>query len=155
MDPLLYSLLLFYYLFQILFYPLWMMVGGAGGGTKEPDWSLDQALAQIQQLLGTVNSLQHTITQQGQTIAQLQAQAVATPSSSGTPFHGPKMAMLLIYDGSMATCEGFINSCCLYISAKPQEFPNLQIKITWVLGFMQTGMAQLFWDHFLTYMATL
>ncbi|PFH46632.1 hypothetical protein AMATHDRAFT_154219 [Amanita thiersii Skay4041] len=53
------------------------------------------------------------------------------------------MATPPIYDGSMATCEGFINSCCLYISAKPQEFPNLQIKITWVLGFMQTGMAQL------------
>ncbi|PFH45824.1 hypothetical protein AMATHDRAFT_157714, partial [Amanita thiersii Skay4041] len=28
-------------------------------------------------------------------------------------------------------------------------------KITWVLGFMQTGMAQLFCDHFLVYMATL
>ncbi|PFH45866.1 hypothetical protein AMATHDRAFT_157561 [Amanita thiersii Skay4041] len=62
--------------------------------------------------------------------------------------------MPLIYDRSMATCEGFINSCHLYILAKPQEFPNLRIKITWVLGFMQTGMAQLFWDHFLAYMAT-
>ncbi|PFH45383.1 hypothetical protein AMATHDRAFT_160216 [Amanita thiersii Skay4041] len=65
------------------------------------------------------------------------------------------MATLPIYDGTMATCEGFINSCQLYISAKPQEFLNLQIKITWVLGFMQTGMAQLFRDHFLVYMATL
>ncbi|PFH45893.1 hypothetical protein AMATHDRAFT_113916, partial [Amanita thiersii Skay4041] len=59
-----------------------------------------------------------------------------------------------IYNGAMATCEAFINSCRLYISAKPQEFPNLQIKITWVLGFMQIGMVQLFWDHFLVYMAT-
>ncbi|PFH47308.1 hypothetical protein AMATHDRAFT_152483 [Amanita thiersii Skay4041] len=59
-----------------------------------------------------------------------------------------------IYDGTMATCEGFINSCRLYMTAKPQEFPNLRIKITWVLGFMQTGMAQLFRDHFLVYMAT-
>ncbi|PFH44646.1 hypothetical protein AMATHDRAFT_11274 [Amanita thiersii Skay4041] len=90
-----------------------MMVGGSTGGTNEPDWSLDQALAQIQQLVGMVNNLQHTIAQQGQTIAQLQAQAT------------------------------------------PQEFPNLWIKITWVLGFMQTGMAQLFHDHFLIYMATL
>ncbi|PFH44637.1 hypothetical protein AMATHDRAFT_109724, partial [Amanita thiersii Skay4041] len=60
-----------------------------------------------------------------------------------------------IYNGAMATCKGFINSCQLYRSAKPQEFPNLWIKITWVLGFMQTGMAQLFWDHFLVYMTTL
>ncbi|PFH45368.1 hypothetical protein AMATHDRAFT_160451 [Amanita thiersii Skay4041] len=59
------------------------------------------------------------------------------------------MATPPIYDGAMATCEGFINSCQLYISAKPQEFPNPQIKITWVLGFMQTSMAQLFRDHFL------
>ncbi|PFH44795.1 hypothetical protein AMATHDRAFT_111953, partial [Amanita thiersii Skay4041] len=59
-----------------------------------------------------------------------------------------------IYDGAMATCEGFINSCQLYISAKLQEFLNLQIKITWVLGFMQMGMAQMFWDHFLVYMTT-
>ncbi|PFH44830.1 hypothetical protein AMATHDRAFT_165929 [Amanita thiersii Skay4041] len=63
------------------------------------------------------------------------------------------MAAPPIYDGSMATCEGFINSCRLYMSAKPQEFPTLRIKITWVLGFMQTGMAQLFRDHFLAYMA--
>ncbi|PFH49298.1 hypothetical protein AMATHDRAFT_5003 [Amanita thiersii Skay4041] len=71
-----------------------MMVGGAGGGTEEPDWSLDQALAQIQQLLGAVNNLQHTIAQQGQMIAQLQAQA---PGQTATP-RGPKMAMPQIYD---------------------------------------------------------
>ncbi|PFH44770.1 hypothetical protein AMATHDRAFT_167009 [Amanita thiersii Skay4041] len=59
------------------------------------------------------------------------------------------MAMPPIYNSAMATCEGFINSCQLYMTAKPQEFPTLQIKITWVLGFMQTRMAQLFRDHFL------
>ncbi|PFH45349.1 hypothetical protein AMATHDRAFT_9438 [Amanita thiersii Skay4041] len=131
-----------------------MMVGGAGRGTNEPDWSLEQALTQIQQLLSTVNTLQHTIAQQGQTIAQLQAQALVNTLAQGNPFRGPKMATPPIYDGTMAMCEGFINSCCLYMTAKPQEFPTLHIKITWVLGFMQTGMAQLFRDHFLTYMAT-
>ncbi|PFH45206.1 hypothetical protein AMATHDRAFT_9765 [Amanita thiersii Skay4041] len=49
-----------------------MMVGGPGGGTEEPDWTIKQALMQIQQLLGAVHNLQQTITQQGQTIAQLQ-----------------------------------------------------------------------------------
>ncbi|PFH46215.1 hypothetical protein AMATHDRAFT_155921, partial [Amanita thiersii Skay4041] len=96
---------------------------------------------------------QHTITQQGQTITQLQAQAaVGSPPVQGQPFRGPKMATPLIYDGAMATCKGFINSCQLYMSAKPQEFLTLQIKITWVLGFMQMGMAQMFCDHFLVYM---
>ncbi|PFH44775.1 hypothetical protein AMATHDRAFT_117514, partial [Amanita thiersii Skay4041] len=65
------------------------------------------------------------------------------------------MATPPIYDGAMTTCKGFINSCQLYMMAKPQEFPTLRIKITWVLGFMQLGMAQMFRDHFLTYMATL
>ncbi|PFH45019.1 hypothetical protein AMATHDRAFT_163743 [Amanita thiersii Skay4041] len=40
----------------------------------------------------------------------------------------------------MITCEAFINACQLYISAKPHEFATLQIKIMWVLGFMQSGM---------------
>ncbi|PFH45375.1 hypothetical protein AMATHDRAFT_160343 [Amanita thiersii Skay4041] len=64
------------------------------------------------------------------------------------------MATPPVYDGSMAACEGFINSCRLYMSAKPQEFPTLRIKVTWVLGFMQIGMAQMFRNHFLVYMAT-
>ncbi|PFH44860.1 hypothetical protein AMATHDRAFT_121173, partial [Amanita thiersii Skay4041] len=62
------------------------------------------------------------------------------------------MASPPLYDGSMASCEAFINACRLYISAKPHEFPSVQIKITWVLGFMQSGMAQLFRDHFMVYM---
>ncbi|PFH44927.1 hypothetical protein AMATHDRAFT_114560, partial [Amanita thiersii Skay4041] len=107
-------------------------------------------LAQIQQLMNSVAALQNTVHQQNAVIQQLQ-NAPATPGS--TP-RGPKMATPPIYDGSMATCEGFINSCRLYMSAKPQEFPSLRIKITWVLGFMQTGMAQMFRDHFLVYMAT-
>ncbi|PFH45244.1 hypothetical protein AMATHDRAFT_116255, partial [Amanita thiersii Skay4041] len=64
------------------------------------------------------------------------------------------MATPPIYDGSMTNCEGFINSCRLYMLAKPQEFLTLRIKVTWVLGFMQIGMAQMFRNHFLVYMAT-
>ncbi|PFH45274.1 hypothetical protein AMATHDRAFT_9592 [Amanita thiersii Skay4041] len=65
------------------------------------------------------------------------------------------MASPPLYDGLMASCEAFINACWLYISAKPHEFATLQIKIMWVLGFMQLGMAQLFRDHFMVYMNTL
>ncbi|PFH45413.1 hypothetical protein AMATHDRAFT_159954 [Amanita thiersii Skay4041] len=53
------------------------------------------------------------------------------------------MASPPLYDGSMASCKAFINACWLYISTKPHEFATVQIKITWVLGFMQSGMAQL------------
>ncbi|PFH44841.1 hypothetical protein AMATHDRAFT_165813 [Amanita thiersii Skay4041] len=109
------------------------MVGGASGGTEEPDWSLDQALAQIQQLMNSLAALQNTVHQQSAIIQQLQNQG--PPAATGSIPRGPKMATPPIYDSSMATCEGFINSCRLYMSAKPQEFPTLWIKVTWVLGF--------------------
>ncbi|PFH44784.1 hypothetical protein AMATHDRAFT_10856 [Amanita thiersii Skay4041] len=126
-----------------------MMVGGGMGGTSEPGWTLEQAFTQIQQLLNVVNTLQQTIAQQDQTIAQLQAQNTATPPAQNQTACSPKMATPPLYDGSMAQCEAFINACHLYISAKPHEFTSLQTKITWVLGFMQSGMAQLFRDHFM------
>ncbi|PFH45044.1 hypothetical protein AMATHDRAFT_10137 [Amanita thiersii Skay4041] len=108
-----------------------MMVGGAGGGTEEPDWSLDQAMEQIQQLVNSLAALQNTVQQQNVIIHQLQNQG--TPAVNGTAPRGPKMASPPIYDGSMASCEAFINACRLYITAKPQEFPSVPIKITWVL----------------------
>ncbi|PFH45196.1 hypothetical protein AMATHDRAFT_162138 [Amanita thiersii Skay4041] len=131
------------------------MVGSGSGSSSEPGWTIEQAFAQIQQLLGAVNNLQQTIMQQEQTIAQLQAQSAVAPPVQGQAAQGPKMATPPLYDSSMVTCEVFINACRLYISAKPHEFTNLQTKITWVLGFMQTGMAQLFRDHFMVYMTSL
>ncbi|PFH50019.1 hypothetical protein AMATHDRAFT_4337 [Amanita thiersii Skay4041] len=110
-----------------------MMVGGSGGGSEDPDWSIEQAMIQIQQLVNSVAALQNTIHQQNAVIQQLQAQQPV--GNMGAPPRGPKMATPPIYDGVMATCEGFIN-------------------ITWVLGFMQLRMAQMFRDHFLTYMTT-
>ncbi|PFH45147.1 hypothetical protein AMATHDRAFT_9903 [Amanita thiersii Skay4041] len=77
--------------------------------------------------------------QQSTVIQQLQNQP--PPTIPGTIPQGPKMASLPLYNGSMASCEAFINACQLYISAKPHEFATLQIKITWVLGFMQTGIS--------------
>ncbi|PFH46082.1 hypothetical protein AMATHDRAFT_8239 [Amanita thiersii Skay4041] len=126
-----------------------MMVGSSSGGSEEPDWSLDQAMIQIQQLVNSIAALQNTIHQQNAVIQQLQNQQ-PVGNTGGTP-RGPKMATLPLYDSSMAMCEAFINACCLYILAKPQEFATLTAKVTWVLGFMQTGMAQLFRDQFMRY----
>ncbi|PFH45006.1 hypothetical protein AMATHDRAFT_121384, partial [Amanita thiersii Skay4041] len=109
-------------------------------------------MIQIQQLMNSIAALQNTVHQQNTVIQQLQNQA--PPANPGSIPRGPKMATPPIYDSSMATCEGFINSCRLYMSAKPQEFPTLWIRVTWVLGFMQIGMAQMFRDHFLVDMAT-
>ncbi|PFH44732.1 hypothetical protein AMATHDRAFT_11031 [Amanita thiersii Skay4041] len=79
MDPLLFALLPFYYLFKIIFFPLRMMVGGGTSGTSEPSWTLEAAFAQIQQLLSAINNLQQMIAQQEQTIAQLQNQPPPPP----------------------------------------------------------------------------
>ncbi|PFH45200.1 hypothetical protein AMATHDRAFT_162044 [Amanita thiersii Skay4041] len=62
------------------------------------------------------------------------------------------MAAPPFYDGSMATCEAFINACWIYIAAKPHEFQDVMAKIMWILSYMQTSMAQRFRDSFLTYM---
>ncbi|PFH50392.1 hypothetical protein AMATHDRAFT_4045 [Amanita thiersii Skay4041] len=102
-----------------------MMVSGAGGSTEEPDWSLDQALAQIQQLMNSLAALQNMVHQQSIVIQQLQNQG--PPATTINTLRGLKMATPPIYDGVMTT-------------------------FTWVLGYMQTGMAQLFRDHFLVYM---
>ncbi|PFH45345.1 hypothetical protein AMATHDRAFT_93837, partial [Amanita thiersii Skay4041] len=109
-------------------------------------------LAQIQQLMNSLAALQNMVHQQSAVIQQLQNQP--PPPATGTISRGPKMASPPLYDGSMASCEAFINACWLYILAKPHKFATIQIKITWVLGFMQTGMAQLFRDHFMVYMNT-
>ncbi|PFH44585.1 hypothetical protein AMATHDRAFT_11446, partial [Amanita thiersii Skay4041] len=54
-----------------------MMVGGSGGGSEEPDWSIEQVMIQIQQLVNNVMALQNTIHQQNAIIQQLQAQQPA------------------------------------------------------------------------------
>ncbi|PFH45151.1 hypothetical protein AMATHDRAFT_162464 [Amanita thiersii Skay4041] len=64
------------------------------------------------------------------------------------------MATPPFYNGSMATCEAFINACRIYMAAKPREFGDITAKVMWVLSYMQTGMAQQFRDAFLVYMQT-
>ncbi|PFH45414.1 hypothetical protein AMATHDRAFT_9299 [Amanita thiersii Skay4041] len=86
-----------------------MMVGSAGGGTEEPNWSLDQVMIQIQQLVNSLAALQNMVHQQSAIIQQLQNQG--PPATTGTTPRGPKMASLPLYDGSMASCKAFINAC--------------------------------------------
>ncbi|PFH44821.1 hypothetical protein AMATHDRAFT_96340, partial [Amanita thiersii Skay4041] len=107
-------------------------------------------IAQIQQLMGNIAALQNTIQQQNAVIQQLQNQQPG--GNSGSITRGPKMAAPPFYDGSMATCEAFINACWIYIAAKPHEFQDVTAKIMWILSYMQTSMAQQFRDSFLTYM---
>ncbi|PFH46673.1 hypothetical protein AMATHDRAFT_7508 [Amanita thiersii Skay4041] len=92
-----------------------MMVGGASGGTDEdPDWSLNQALAQIQQLMNSLVALQNTVHQQNAVIQQLQNQA---PPPTGSTYRGPKMATPPIYDDPknsppyVLKSLGFLDSC--------------------------------------------
>ncbi|PFH45216.1 hypothetical protein AMATHDRAFT_127214, partial [Amanita thiersii Skay4041] len=105
-----------------------------------------------QQLLGMVAEMQQIVVQQEQTITQLQARQSAPPPAVPTTDWGPKMAPPPYYNGSMTSCEAFINACQIYIAAKPRDFGNVTAKIMWILLYMQTGMAQQFCDSFLVYM---
>ncbi|PFH45205.1 hypothetical protein AMATHDRAFT_162006 [Amanita thiersii Skay4041] len=132
------------------------MVGRGTRGTSEPGWTLEQVFAQIQQLLGMVSKMQQIVVQQEQTITQLQAQRAPPPATDNVnTTRSPKMATPPAYDGSMATCEAFINACRIYMAAKPREFGDITAKVMWVLSYMQTGMAQQFRDAFLVYMQSL
>ena len=60
----------------------------------------------------------------------------------------PKMAIPLPFSGKREETETFINSCHLYMSARPSEFYDEQAKVYWILSFMQSGTAQN-WRNFI------
>lgn len=53
----------------------------------------------------------------------------------------PRFALPPMFSGKMADAESFENSCKLYIGGREAEFPTDKIKIFWILGFLQTGLA--------------
>ena len=51
------------------------------------------------------------------------------------------MAKPAIFSGAMEETEAFMNSCIMYISRIPNDFPTKQVVIMWVLSYMQKGSA--------------
>src|SRR5215469_9338740 len=45
------------------------------------------------------------------------------------------------FDGDRSRGKDFWNTCTLYMSMCPSEFPNDNIKISWILSYMKAGRA--------------
>ena len=72
------------------------------------------------------------------------------PSSSEKPemkYREPKIAAPLPFDGKRENTESFLNSCSLYISARPSEFQSEDVKMHWMMSYMQSGSARLWCDY--------
>ena len=46
------------------------------------------------------------------------------------------------FDGDRQKGRGFINACQAYFRIRPDNFPDEQVKIRWVMTFMNQGRAQ-------------
>ena len=72
------------------------------------------------------------------------------PPSSGKPeikYREPKIAAPIPFDGKRENTESFLNSCQLYISARPSEFQSEDQKMHWVMSYMQSGSVRLWRDY--------
>ena len=70
-----------------------------------------------------------------------------TPSPPEIKYKEPKIAAPLPFDGKRENTESFLNSCSLYISARPSEFPTEDFKMHWIMSYMQNGSARLWRDY--------
>ena len=70
-----------------------------------------------------------------------------TPSPPEIKYKEPKIAAPLPFDGKRENTESFLNSCSLYISARPSEFPTEDSKMHWIMSYMQNGSARLWCDY--------
>ena len=72
------------------------------------------------------------------------------PSSSEKPkmkYREPKIAAPLPFDGKRENMESFLNSCSLYILARPSEFQSEDAKMHWIMSYVQSGSACLWRDY--------
>ena len=70
-----------------------------------------------------------------------------TPPAPEIKYREPKIAAPLPFDGKRENTESFLNSCSLYISAKPSEFQTEDAKMHWMMSYMQSGSARLWHDY--------
>ena len=59
----------------------------------------------------------------------------------------PKILNPLLFSGKRDDMESFINEYCLYVNGCKLEFPNEDVKIYWILSYMQTGSVKTWHDY--------
>lgn len=82
---------------------------------------------------------------------------VPDTNTTHTPLqnHAPslKPATPSDFDGTREKGRAFLNSCQLYMSLVPRQFPTDSVKIGWAISFMKSGRASLFADRVLRHHA--
>jgi len=58
----------------------------------------------------------------------------------------PKFVPPQLFDGTMKDTKSFVSSLILYIYGRKAEFPSNELKIMFVLSYMQGGKAQ-YWKN--------
>ena len=137
-----------------------------------PDEQLAQAIQAIGALVNQVSSLTATVNGMQMQLGDLQFPPPPRPITPAAPIprhpspahvplpasrpfspyyqappptrKEPKMAVPLPFSGKREETETFINSCRLYMSARPSEFYDEQAKVYWVLSFRRKGGGQPF-----------
>jgi hypothetical protein len=75
------------------------------------------------------------------------------PANSDINHHSkdPKIAAPQPFSGKRDETESFLNSCHLYLNARPSEFRDDNARIYWVLSYMQTGSARVWRDYVISH----
>jgi len=89
-----------------------------------------------------MEDLLHFIAQQSKAIHTLQQQLIAQNTPRPEVTSPPK------FDGSREPLMGFVNACCLYTKARLEGVDN-RGRISWVLSYMQGGVAEVWKDNIL------
>src|SRR5215471_8580463 len=78
----------------------------------------------------------------------------SSPRTSGTSETKLKPATPNDFDGERTKGWAFLNSCNLYISLVPHQFPDKEKTVHWAISYMKTGCAALFTQRVIRYQAT-
>ncbi|KAG6805679.1 hypothetical protein H0H92_014403, partial [Tricholoma furcatifolium] len=111
-------------------------------------------------LMSYIQSLENMVKETAETVMQLQQQpryALSPPRPLPIPptqtvQEGkklPKFALPPKYSEGMDEALSFANSCKLYMHGHPEYFTNERVAISWVLSFMQEGLAAEWRDNFI------
>jgi hypothetical protein len=113
-------------------------------GSPPPDWgrevsSLRAALTDQQQQIASLVATMAKIAEKMPDLSERKptASPVVNPPT-------PRMARPACppdFDGERTKGTAFLNSCQTYFRLCPDEFPDEQVKITWILSYMKTGRA--------------
>ena len=100
---------------------------------------------QVERMKDNESQMLHLITTLLSRVSHLeQRDPQPSPSLLQKPIKPARPSSPADYNGDRARGRDFWNSCTLYMSMCPSEFPDAATQISWVLSYMKTGRAATF-----------